>query len=63
MICLGALFLRLNGVAFGAPSPDKSPHIGPVWPMLLHLGVVLAAGIFIPVALAQWFQHVAKLLG
>jgi len=29
----------------------------------VHLGLVLAAGIFIPVALATWFQHVAKLLG
>jgi len=63
MICLGALFLRLNSVAFGAPSPDKSPDHGPVWPMIVHLGLVLAAGIFIPVVLATWFQHVAKLLG
>jgi hypothetical protein len=31
--------------------------------MIVHLGLVLAAGIFIPVAMAEWFRHVAKLLG
>jgi hydrogenase-4 component F len=63
LLSLGALFLRLNGLAFGEPSgsvvPSRMSHV----PMLLHLGIVLVAGIFLPPALVSWFQHVARLLG
>jgi len=31
-------------------------------PMFTHLGLVLAAGIFLPAPLVSWFQHVAELL-
>jgi hydrogenase-4 component F len=31
--------------------------------MFAHLGLVLAAGIYLPPALVAWFQHVAALLG
>ncbi len=63
LVSLGALFLRLNGLAFGEPTgklePARMSHV----PMLLHLAIVLAAGIFLPAAVAGWFQHVAQLLG
>ena len=63
LIGIGALFLRLNTLAFGEPvgssASSRMSHV----PMLLHLGLVLMAGIFLPAALVAWFQNVAKLLG
>lgn len=63
LISMGALFLRLNGLAFGEPTGSLEPTPMSHAPMLLHLGIVLTAGIFIPVVVAGWFMHIAKLLG
>ena len=32
-------------------------------PMFAHLGLLFAAGIYLPPQLVTWFQNVAKLLG
>ena len=32
-------------------------------PLYAHLALVLVAGLYLPAALVEWFQHVAKLLG
>jgi hydrogenase-4 component F len=63
LIALGALFLRLNGLAFGKPEGSLEPTPMSHAPMLLHLFIVLLAGIFLPAAVAGWFQHIARLLG
>ena len=63
LISLGALFLRLNTLAFGAPTGGETPDRMSPLPILSHLGLVLVAGIFIPGPVVSWFQHVAKLLG
>ncbi len=63
LISLGALFLRLNGLAFGEPTGNLEPTPMSHAPMLLHLGIVLAAGIFLPAVVAGWFMHIARLLG
>lgn len=63
LISLGALFLRLNSMAFGEPSGSDAPYRAPAFPMLLHLGLVLTIGIFIPGPIVSWFQHVARWLG
>jgi hydrogenase-4 component F len=63
LLSLGALFLRLNSVAFGEPKGGLSPdRMSPV-PLLFHLGLVLSVGICIPGPVVGWFQHVAALLG
>ncbi|HLY54488.1 MAG TPA: hydrogenase 4 subunit F [Stellaceae bacterium] len=63
LLALGALLLRLNGLAFGEPrggmAPVKASHV----PMLAHLALVFAAGLYLPPPLVAWFQHVASLLG
>jgi hydrogenase-4 component F len=59
----GALFLRLNQVAFGEPRRPVAPARASYVPMFLHLGLVFGAGIFLPGPLVAWFQHVARLLG
>ncbi len=63
LVGLGALFLRLNGIAFGEPRGESAPSKASFVPMFAHLGLVLAAGIYLPPQLVIWFQNVAKLLG
>jgi hydrogenase-4 component F len=63
LIALGALFLRLNGIAFGEPRGPIAPARASYVPMFVHLGLVLAAGIFLPGPVVAWFQHVAARLG
>jgi len=62
LVALGALLLRLNGLAFGDPDGRRDPAKASFLPVALHLVLVLAAGIWLPPALVSWFQHVATLL-
>jgi len=63
LVSLGALVLRVNSLAFGEPTGSVEPSRMTHLPMLLHLAIVLGAGIFLPAAIAGWFQHVAQMLG
>jgi hydrogenase-4 component F len=63
LVGLGALFLRLNSIAFGEPRGESAPAQASFVPMFVHLGLVFAAGIYLPPQLVVWFQNVAKLLG
>jgi hydrogenase-4 component F len=63
LVAIGALFMRLNAVAFGEPRGANHKAKGSYVPMLAHLGLVLSAGIYLPPTLVVWFQNVARLLG
>jgi len=63
LIGVGALFLRLNTVAFGEPRGATADAKASYAPIFAHLALVLAAGVYMPPALVTWFQNVAKLLG
>jgi hydrogenase-4 component F len=63
LVALGALLLRLNGVAFGAVRGSVAPAKASYVPMYAHLSLVLAAGVYLPPPLVQWFRHVAAALG
>jgi hydrogenase-4 component F len=63
IVALGALLLRLNGLAFGEPRGSVAPTEASYVPMFAHLALVLAAGVYLPAPLVAWFQHVARLLG
>ena len=60
---VGALFLRLNSIAFGEPHGANAELTASHVPMFAHLALVFAAGIYMPPAFAAWFLNVAKLLG
>ncbi len=63
LVGVGALFLRLNSIAFGEPrGPTSKVRISYV-PMFAHLTLVLIAGVYLPGPLVIWFQNVAKMLG
>ena len=63
LVGVGALFLRLNSIAFGEPRGPSAKAQASYVPMFAHLALVLAAGIYLPPALVAWFQNVAGLLG
>ena len=62
LVALGALVLRLNGLAFGDPHGSNQPSKASFAPIFAHLALVLAAGVWLPPALVAWFRHVATLL-
>jgi hydrogenase-4 component F len=62
LVALGALLRHLNALAFGAPHGSTAASQASFVPMFTHLGLVLAAGIFLPAPLVAWFQNVAGLL-
>src|SRR6476619_2536539 len=63
LIAIGALFLQLNRIAFGEPKGETLKVKCSYVPMILHLGLVLAAGIYLPPQLVAWFEAVARLRG
>jgi hydrogenase-4 component F len=63
LLALGALFQHLNGLAFGEPTGSTAPSDASYVPMVVHFGLVLVAGIFLPPTLVAWFRHVAEILG
>ena len=62
LIAIGALILRMQGMAFGAPVGPKAPAKASAAPILVHFALVLTAGLYLPPPLVTWFQHVAQLL-
>jgi hydrogenase-4 component F len=63
LVGFGALFLRLNQVAFGEPRGPSAPAEASYVPMYAHLALVFVAGVYLPPPLVVWFQNVAKVLG
>ena len=63
IVAFGALLQKLQGMAFGEPSPGTAPAHASYVPMLAHFALVLAAGLYFPPLITTWFQHVARLLG
>jgi hydrogenase-4 component F len=62
LVAFGALMLRLHGLAFGEPAGGTEPVKASSWPILIHMTLVLAAGLYLPPPLVAWFRHVAELL-
>ena len=62
LVAFGALLLRLQGLAFGAPSPGGKESHASMLPIGAHFSLVLLAGLYPPPPLVAWFQHVAVML-
>jgi hydrogenase-4 component F len=63
IVAFGALLQKLQGLAFGDPSPGTDPAHASYLPMIAHFALVLAAGLYFPPLITTWFQHVARVLG
>ncbi len=62
LLAFGALIRRLQGMAFGEPSPGDRRSTASTLPIVAHLGLVLLAGLYLPPPLVAWFQHIAAML-
>jgi hydrogenase-4 component F len=63
LLAFGALVWRLQQVVFGPVRGESHPVQASYVPMLIHLTLVLVAGIYLPPAIVAWFQNVARTLG
>jgi hydrogenase-4 component F len=63
LLAFGALIWHLQQVAFGPVRGESHPVQASYVPMLIHLTLVLIAGIYLPPAIVAWFQNVARTLG
>jgi hydrogenase-4 component F len=63
LVGFGALFLRLNAIAFGEPRGPTAKAEASYVPMFVHLAIVFCAGVYLPLPLVAWFQNVSRLLG
>ncbi|MSP87855.1 MAG: hydrogenase 4 subunit F [Alphaproteobacteria bacterium] len=67
LLGFAAMVMRVQSLAFGTP---QGPTHGDTMrlklsliPILVHLGLVLVAGLWLPAPLVAWFQAVALMLG
>jgi len=63
LIGFGALLMRLQDTIFGEPVGPAHRVDSSSVPMVLHLLLVLIAGLYLPPVLAGWFRRAAELLG
>src|SRR6185312_3416166 len=63
LVGFGALLLRLQDTIFGEPIGPAHRVDASSVPMVLHLMLVLAAGLYLPPLLVVWFRRAAELLG
>jgi hydrogenase-4 component F len=62
IVAFGALLIRLQGMLFGEPS-EVSRHVkASSAPFILHMILILIAGLYLPNALVAWFQRAAEFL-
>jgi len=56
-VAFAGLFRNLQPMVFGEPPPGQQPVTANMWPVLLHLALVIWLGISIPTVLADWLNQ------
>jgi len=62
-VAFAAIFGRVQAMVFGETELRRLPHSPALLPVFAHLAIVLALGLYIPPALAQWYRLAAALIG
>jgi hydrogenase-4 component F len=62
-VAFAAIFGRVQPMVFGETTARRLPHPPALIPVFLHLGLVLALGLYIPPYLADWYRAAARLIG
>jgi len=61
-VAFAGLFRNLQPMVFGEPPIGQKPVAANMWPVFIHLAVVLWLGIAIPTVLAQWLNQATIML-
>jgi hydrogenase-4 component F len=61
-IAFAGLFRNLQPMVFGEPPAGQQPVVANMWPVFIHLALVLWLGISIPTVLAQWLDQTTVML-
>ncbi len=62
-VAFAAIFGRVQPMVFGETTAKRLPHPPALLPVFVHLGLVLALGLYIPPYLADWYRAAARLIG
>ncbi|HQT25353.1 MAG TPA: hydrogenase 4 subunit F [Burkholderiales bacterium] len=62
-VAFAAIFGRVQAMVWGESNGAALPHAPAFLPILLHLGIVLLLGLYIPPHLARWYSEAARLIG
>ncbi|MGA9341197.1 MAG: hydrogenase 4 subunit F [Rhodanobacteraceae bacterium] len=62
-VAFAAIFGHVQSMVFGETEAQRLPHSPALLPVFLHLALVLALGLCIPPALAEWYRLAAHLIG
>ncbi len=63
LVAFGALILRLQNVLFGNAEGPSGEVKATYLPLLVHILIVLVAGLYLPEPVVRWFRAVAAQLG
>jgi hydrogenase-4 component F len=61
-VAFSGLFRNLQPMVFGTPLAGQKPVTANMWPVFIHLALVLWLGIAIPGVLAQWLNQATIML-
>ena len=56
-VAFAGLFRNLQPMVYGEPPAGQQPVVANMWPVVVHLALVLWLGISIPTVLAQWLNQ------
>jgi hydrogenase-4 component F len=62
LVAFGALLWRLQDLLFGEPTEPAHKVRASSVPIVIHLGLVLIAGVYLPLTLVGWFERAAEML-
>jgi hydrogenase-4 component F len=62
LVAFGALLWRLQDLLFGEPTEPAHKVRASSVPLVIHMGLVLVAGIYLPPTLIGWFERAAEML-
>ena len=61
-IAFAGLFRQVQPMVFGEVPKGQMPIKANLWPVMIHLGIVLCLGLAIPAFLGNWFNQATQLI-
>ena len=62
-VAFAAIFSKLQAMVFGETTAQRLPRPPALFPVFVHLAIVLVLGLFIPPYLADWYRAAARMIG